>query len=195
MKLTPDGTYRFTGKEHVQCMLICILCFSGIGWLIYDRIWIGFLGIVTYGLFYKISYKYKMDKYQKQLRFDFKDMMLSVYSSLSAGTTLEIALRRTLSDMERSLAPDARILQEMVIVCQKMDRNVSVHQCLDEMAKRCMDPDMSRFFHVLSIGKRQGGNMPQLVRESVEKIQRRIEMSYEIKGIIGLSAASLHLCA
>ena len=70
---------------------------------------------------------------------------------------------------------------------------MSVNQCLEEMAKRCMDPDMSRFFHVLSIGKRQGGNMPQLVRESVEKIQRRIEMSYEIKGIIGAKRSEFAL--
>ena len=185
MKLTSDGTYRFTRKEHIQCLAVWILVFTAIGWLFYDRFWPGFLGIITYGLFYKISYKYKMDQYQKKLRFDFKDMMISVYSSLSAGATLEMSLRRALTDLERSLDSDARIVQELVIVCQKMDRNVSVNQCLEDMAKRCMDSDMSRFFQILSIGKRQGGNMAQLVRESVEKIQRRIEISYEIKGIIG----------
>ena len=185
MRLTSEGTYHFTKKDHLQDFGLWTLFLICIGWLFYDWVWMGIFAIPTYIVFHKMSFKYKMERYQRQLRFDFKDMMLSIYSSLSAGATLEMSLRRALEDLERNLTQDARILQELTLVCQKMDRNIPVNQCLDEMGKRCSDIDMNRFFHVLSIAKRQGGNMAQLVRDSVEKIQRRIEMTYEIKGILG----------
>ena len=185
MKLTAEGTYRFTKMEHLQDLILWISFFVGMGWLFYDWIWMGIFAFPTYVIFHKACFKYKMARYQRQLQFDFKDMMLSVYSSLSAGSTLEISLRRALEDLERSLTQDSRIVQELTLVCQKMERNIPVNQCLEEMGKRCCNTDMSRFFHVLSIGKRQGGNMAQLVHDSVEKIQRRIEISYEIEGILG----------
>ena len=196
MRLTQEGRYRLTKAEHIRGLFLWSFTFSVIGWLFYDCLWLGIIGIPTYGLFYKINYQYKLDKCQKQLRFDFKDMMLSVYSSLSAGATLETSIRRALSDLERSLTRESRIVQELELVCQKMDRNISVNQCLEDMAKRCGDRDMNRFFRVLSLGKRQGGNMAQLVRDSVEKIQRRIEISYEINGIVGANRSEFAImCA
>ena len=94
-------------------------------------------------------------------------------------------MKRVLVDMERSLKADARMVHELRFVCQKMERNVPVGQCLEEMASRCKSEDMQNFSQIILIGKRQGGNMVQLVRDSVGKIQRRIEISHEIEGTIG----------
>lgn len=185
MRLTTEGTYRFTWQEHVQCLGMWIGICIGIGWLFYDELKIGILGALTYFVFYRLSYKYKVNMCKKQLRMEFKDAMLSIYSSLSAGTTLDESVKRALGDMQRSLKSDARITQELMLVCQKMERNIPVGQCLEEMALRCQSVDMMNFSQILSIGKRQGGNMAHLVQDSVGKIQRRIEIAYEIEGIIG----------
>lgn len=185
MKLTTEGTYRFTAKEHGKCLTLWVCSFIVIGWLFYDCPVLGIFGLVTYGIFYRISYSYMLHRYKRLLQYEFKDMMISVYSSLAAGATLEESIRRALADLERSLNSDARIVQELAIVCQKMERNIPIVQCLDEMSRRCDHAEMNSFFQVLAIGKRQGGNMPVLVRESVDKIQRRIEISHEIEGIIG----------
>ena len=185
MRLTSEGRYRFTWKEYVRNILLWVTVCCGIGWLFYDWIWFGAIGMLFYYPFYKISFQFRLNQYKKQLRQDFKDTMLSIYSSLSAGAALEESVKRSLKDMEHSLIPNARMTQELALVCQKMERNVPIHQCLDEMALRCDSSDMENFSQVLAIGKRQGGNMIQLVRDSVEKIQRRIEITYEIEGIIG----------
>ncbi len=185
MKLTVDGNYRFTGREHIECLMLwCFLC-SGFGWLFYDAPQIGILGLISYWFCYKIVYQHKVNINRKKLRLEFKDVMISIYSSLAAGATLEESVRRALADMEHSLKMDARIVEELCIACQKMEHNVPVTQCLEEMAVRCESEDMQNFSQIISIGKRQGGNMVQLVRDSVGKIQRRIEISHEIEGIIG----------
>ena len=185
MKLTGNGSYCFTGREHIQYLTLwCLLC-SWAGWLFYDIPQIGILGLMSYCFFYKLVYSYKLQKCQKQLRLDFKDVMMSIYSSLAAGTTLEESMRRSLEDMERSLGSDARAVYELRLICQKMERNIPISQCLEEMALRCQNKDIHNFSQIIAMGKRQGGNMGQMVRESIEKIQRRIEMNHEIEGAIG----------
>lgn len=196
MRLTAEGIYRFTWQEHVQCFVIWFGLCIGIGWLFYDDLRVGILGVVTYFVFYKISYQYKVDVCKRQLRMEFKDAMLSIYSSLSAGTTLDESVKRAMADMQRGTKEGSRITQELTLVCQKMESNVPVGQCLEEMALRCQSIEMANFSQVLSIGKRQGGNMARLVQDSVGKIQRRIEMVYEIEGIIGAKRNEfLFMCA
>ena len=119
------------------------------------------------------------------MRLEFKDVMISIYSSLSAGATVEQSLRRAWEDMERSLKPESRMLLELELVCRKMERNIPTAQCLEEMAERCRDAEIENFTQILILGKKQGGKLAMLVRDSVEKIQQRIETTYEIEGLIG----------
>lgn len=112
-------------------------------------------GLVILLFFPKIS-TYKENKYQKQMSMEFKDVMLSIYGSLSAGATVEQSLERALADARRSLGLKSRMVTELDMVCRKMARNVPVNQCLEEMASRCHDKDIENFTQILILGKRQG---------------------------------------
>lgn len=185
MKLTPSGVYQMTLSERIRCIVLCgCLCFCA-GWLFYDQTAFAIAGLPLYGLLYRKIYQFKKRRCDKQLRLDFKDTMLSVYSSLSAGATLEESLKRAAEDMKRSLKADSRMVLELEMVCQKMERNVPVSRCMEDMSVRCANKDIENFTQILILAKKQGGNMAALVRESVEKIQHRIEMTYEIEGILG----------
>lgn len=185
MRLSAEGTYQMTWSEHAGCVLICTGICACAGWLFYDQALLLFLSIPVYAAFHGRIRQIQERKYQRQMRLDFKDTMLSVYSSLSAGTTLEESMKRAFEDMKRSLKPDSRMVLELELVCRKMERNIPVAQCLEDMAARCRNKDIENFARVLILAKKQGGNMAALVHDSVENIQRRIEISYEIEGILG----------
>lgn len=185
MRITKDGKYEFTRKEHGRCLLLWLTLCAGIGWIFYDSFWVMLMALPLYVVFYKLVYKYRYAQANQKLRLEFKDVMLSIYSSLSAGATLEEGIRRTFKEMSAHSGKNSRMTLELQLVCQKMDRNVPLGQCLEEMAVRCENQDMMNFAQILSMGKKQGGNMALMVRDSVEKIQHRIELSYEIEGIIG----------
>lgn len=185
MKVTEDGTYRMGVSDHLQYVVLWFLVCGCVGWLFYDQILFIILALPAYGLFYRKLYRLKTRKYQMQMRQDFKDVMLSIYSSLSAGTTLEESIKRALEDMKRSLPAESRMILELDIICKKMETNISVTQGLEDMALRCKNRDIENFIQVLILAKKQGGNMSGLVRDSVGKIQGRIETTYEIEGIIG----------
>jgi len=185
LKLTNEGIYRLTLFEHLQLFSLWIVICAAAGWMFYDTILLSAVTWPGYLLFFPKMRIYKQNKCQKQLALDFKDVMISIYSSLSAGATVEQSLKRALEDIGRSLGQKSRMFLELDIVCQKMERNVPVNQCLEEMAARCHDRDIENFTQILILGKKQGGNLAILVRDSVEKIQRRIEITYEIEGLIG----------
>lgn len=185
MRVTNEGKYEFTRKEHLKCLMVWMTLCVGIGWIFYDSFWGILVGLPLYLPFYKLAYKYKYAQEKRKLRIEFKDAMLSIYSSLSAGATLEEGIRRALKELEDHSKDDSRMVLEFTLLCQKMERNLPLGQCLEEMALRCENQDMINFAQILAMGKKQGGNMAQMVRDSVEKIQSRIEMTYEIEGIIG----------
>lgn len=185
MKITNAGKYRLTVFEHLQLLTLWIIICGAAGWMFYDTLLLALVGLPGYFLFFPVMRRFRENQCRRQLSLEFKDTMISVYSSLSAGATVEQSMSRALADMERSLKPDARMLQELTLVCRKMERNVPVTQCLEEMARRCQDKDIENFAQILILGKKQGGNLAAFVRDSVEKIQRRIEITYEIEGLIG----------
>ena len=185
MKLTNEGRYCLTCREHLQMGLLWIALCTAVGWLFYDTILYSVAGWPGYLLFFPKVSALKVNKYQKQMRLEFTDVMISIYSSLSAGATVEQSLRRAWEDMERILKPESRMLLELEFVCRKMEHNIPTAQCLEEMAERCRDTEIENFTQILVLGKRQGGKLAMLVRDSVEKIQQRIETTYEIEGLIG----------
>ena len=185
MKLTPEGSYRISCGEVMVFTLAWLgICGSG-AWLFYNDIRFMAAGLVLYPFCYKKIKKYLEERHQKALKMAFKDMMISIYSSLSAGATVEESFHRALTDLDRSLKPGSRMVEELRIICGKLERNVPVSRCLADMAKRCRDEDIENFTQGIILGKKQGGDLAGLVRDSVEKIQRRIEVSYEIEGLIG----------
>lgn len=156
-----------------------------LGWLFFDQWYLCALGIPIHILFQKKIQILKKQRYQKQFRLEFKDLMLSIYSSLSSGASLEQAIRRSLTDLKRNGKSSSFIITELEMVCQKMEHNRSVIQCLNEMGEHCKNKDFDQFTQVLTLAKKQGGDMAGIVRDSVGNIQRRIESSHEIEGIIG----------
>ena len=159
MKLTNGGVYRLTFREHLQMGFLWIALCAAAGWLFYDTILYSAAGWPGYLLFFQRMSALKVNKYQKQMRLEFKDVMISIYSSLSAGATVEQSLRRAWEDMERSLKPESRMLLELELVCRKMERNIPTAQCLEEMAERCRDAEIENFTQILILGKKQGGKL------------------------------------
>lgn len=185
MRLTLKGTYKMTFGEHLMAMAAWAGISAAVSWLFYDNMLFLVLGWFIYPLFYRQLKKYTEKKYRWKMLMEFKEVMISIYSSLSAGVTVEESLQRAWKDVTGEGKKDFCMGQELELVSRKMERNIPLSQCLEEMAERCGEEDIENFTQILILGKRQGGNLAGMVRDNVEKIQRRIEMSYEIEGMIG----------
>ena len=185
MKAATDGSYQVEAREALLWPLLWFFVSAVTAWLFYDRLAYTWIGMLFFPLVFKKMKKRCLEQYRRRMRLEFKDMMLSIYSSLSTGTSVEESVRRAYRDLSVNFGEKARMVRELEMVCQKLKRNISIDQCLRELSKRCHNVDIDNFVQVILMGKRRGGNLAGLVRDSVDQIQRRIETSYEIEGMIG----------
>lgn len=98
----------------------------------------------------------------RQSRLEFKEMLLSVYNSLSAGYSLENAVRAARDDMRAVNGDKKSVLeQELSLVCAGLEVNQPIEVLMDKMALRLGVDEASQFAQVLWIIKRNGGNLIQ----------------------------------
>ena len=176
----------------MDLILWLALC-GGVSWLFYQSWW-AFLALVpAFPLFLKYRMKEAERMRRQQMKYQFIDGMAALYSSLSAGNSLEISFRNARKDLEIYGQGHAMIQQEFTRICQQMDKNIPLETSLADMAKRSGDEDIRQFAEILILAKRSGGGVTQMIRESMERIQRRIETNYEIDAMLSAKKSEFRM--
>ncbi len=118
---------------------------------------------------------------KKELNIQFKDMLYSLSSSLSAGKTVELAFREALKDLTVLYPePSAFILAELGRIISRLDMNEPLESALQEFADRAGLEDVDNFVNVFNISKRSGGNLAEVIRNTSSIINDRIEVAQEV---------------
>lgn len=120
-------------------------------------------------------------KRKKELNLQFKDMLYSLSSSLSAGKSVESAFREVLKDLE-ILYPDTDtyIIREVGYIVKKIEMNETVEVCLEDLAKRAKLEDIDNFVDVFQTCKRTGGNLIEVIKNTSNIINDKIEIKQDI---------------
>ena len=114
------------------------------------------------------------------LRREFKEGMTAVYSSLSAGSTLEGAFVKAAEDVKLCCGADSYIYREFYFICKRLDLNWTVEQCIEDFSRRSGDEDIQNFSDIISIAKRSGGGLTQIVKKGIDNTRMKMEVEQEI---------------
>lgn len=118
---------------------------------------------------------------KKELNIQFKDMLYSLSSSLSAGKTVELSFREALKDLSVLYPePSAFILAEVGRIISRLDMNEPLESALQDFAGRARLEDVDNFVNVFNISKRSGGNLAEVIRNTSSIINDRIEVAQEV---------------
>ncbi len=133
--------------------------------------------------------KYKRGKIiikrRNELNLQFKDLLISLSSSLSAGRALENAFESALEDLLVLYPSDeAYIIKETKIIIHKLSYNITVEEAISDFAKRSKLDDIKNFSDVIIICKRTGGNLIEAIKNSAGIISDKIEMKQEIETLL-----------
>jgi tight adherence protein B len=122
---------------------------------------------------------------KRELNIQFKDMLYALSSSLSAGNPVEMAFRQLQADLS-IIYPDsnAAIIREARLINMKLQMNVPVEAALDSFAVRSGIEDIMNFADVFRISKRAGANMVDVIRNTTNIINDRIEIAQEIETML-----------
>lgn len=177
-------TYHFNTKEKVVLFTIWI-GISGVVAYFFYRSWIVF-GIVLLGfpLFLKWQRKSATRKRKWELTLAFREAVVIVAGNLQAGNSIENAFRRAYSDLKSLYGEEADITKEFLIIGRGLENNLVLEKMLLDFGTRSGVEDIKDFADIFAVAKRTGGNLKEIIADTVEIISDKIEMKRSLRILI-----------
>ena len=110
----------------------------------------------------------------------FKDVLVSVSTSQKAGYALENAFAVAYKDMKKLYGEQSPICKELRRVCKGLRNNIVLENLLYDMGERTKNSYIREFANVFAVAKRSGGNITQMLEETVAQISIQTEVEKEI---------------
>ncbi len=129
----------------------------------------------------------------KTLLLQFKDLLESLSSSYSAGQNTVGAFQDAKNDMISVYGEDADITAEVELMIRGMDNNLQAEELLFNFAARSGLADVESFANVFEVANRQGSNLKQIIADSREIINDKIEIEMEIETMLQANKNELNV--
>lgn len=137
--------------------------------------------------------EYKRKKRQKELLLQFKDMLEALVSSFSAGRNTILAFEDAYKDMRELYGEAACITKELYLIYVGVNQNIILEELLTDFAKRSGLEDIESFANVFEVCNRRGGNMKDIIADTRNIINDKIEIEMNIKTAIAASQNELNI--
>lgn len=183
--LTQYGVYTMTWKEKIGYTLCAVLVIFAAAFLFYRSSVLSLL-LMPAALFYpRLKTRDLLEKRKKELTIQFKDMLYSLSSSLTAGKSIETAFREVLKDLN-VLYPDPRtdIVREVGTIIRRLEMNETVEAAFLDFSSRAGIEDIANFTDVFITCKRTGGNVVEVIKNTSGIISDKIEIGQEIDTLL-----------
>lgn len=180
-RLTDYTVYIPGRREKVLAVLTGSLFLFGIGYLFYHHLALALL-LSAGGLRApRIWRDYQLKRRRSALNLQFKQMLFSLSSSLSAGRSVENAFREAIQDL-RMLDPEggSDMIAELEIICARLEYGQPIEEALQDFSGRADMEDIRRFADVFSVSKRTGGDLVEIVRRTSAIIGEKLDIQQEI---------------
>lgn len=176
--------YRLSGKEFILNSLIYLLMTGLVSVLFYDSFVMFFVLIVFLPVFLKKRSKALCVKRSGELKDQFCEMIENVSASLSAGMSVDNAIRLAKTDMAKTFGDDSVIVMELTEIIKSLNVNVPLSVSLSEFSKRTGIEDIEDFVTVFKEAIKSGGNLNDIIRGSVSIIREKKKIEDEINAML-----------
>lgn len=122
----------------------------------------------------------RLERRKQELQTQFKESMMILASSLSAGYSIENALAVSVGELAALYGEDGLITREYTLMVQQLRLNRSVEQLLEDFAERSGLEDVRSFVEVFSVAKRSSGDVGGIMRHTAEIIRDKMQVQEEI---------------
>ncbi|KIL35885.1 pilus assembly protein TadB [Cohnella kolymensis] len=183
--MTDYRVYHLTKGQRLWAICLgCFFCFAGV-WLMYRHVWIA-LTAAALGLLYPRHYAKRMaQKRRNRLRQEFKEALHALSSLLAAGRSVENAFL-TLEQELIVLIGDSRsdLMMELRVIANRMHNGETLEVPLQDLARRSDLEEVRNFTDVITICKRSGGDLVEVVRRTSQLIGEKLDMELEVSVLI-----------
>ena len=155
-----------------------------IGYFFYrSLLWILLLTPVTC-LFMKYLAVEEEKKKRYSIMLQFKELLVSVNTSIQAGYSLENAFIYASKDMRELYGKDNFIIKELAIITRGLQNNVTIVNLLKNMASKAKVEEIYNFADVMVIAKQSGGKMKEIMDSYIKSIEEKVAVRQEVETMI-----------
>lgn len=170
-----------------EVITICLLIFSlllTLAFLFYRSL-LGLIPLLPIGfLIWKIIIEEKIKKRKRQLGIQFRDCIKAVLTAVKAGYSVENAFVGSIDDMRLMFGEEAFIVKELRMMVRGLANNMNLEDQLFYLGERSGIDNIIQFAEVFQIAKRGGGNISQIMEDTIYLIEKKIETDEEIEVVI-----------
>ena len=178
-------------------MLAFIIGFGGacvILHIFFGNVIVDVLAGLICGVFAQKIYRNMMiDRIKNQLTLQFKDMLDSLNSSVSAGKVIVASFADAHKDMALQYGDNSYICKELGIITTGLANGINVEDLLADFGARSGIEDIQSFANVFMLSNRRGGNIKTIISESRSIICDKIEIEQEIKTMASSTKSELYI--
>lgn len=183
--LVDYSIYELTLGEKVTALFMAAAVVFMIAFIFYKDVSIALLFSTSCFYFLRIRRRQLLLRRKSELNDQFKQALFSLSSSLSAGRSFENSIIETVQDLQMLYAnPQTYIIVEFNIIVQKLRNGENVEAALKQFSERADMDDIRNFSEVLSICKRSGGNLVEVIRRTAAMIGEKIELQQDISLLV-----------
>ena len=171
-------------KEYIKALMIGGMLLFIITLLFYRSVILG-ICISPLLLFYMRKWEEEHIEKRKQVfQTQFCDAMQALISALSVGYSMENAMKEAKRDLSNLYRKTDLIVQEFSYMEHQARMSVPIEQAWQEFAGRIKQEDVENFATVFAIAKRSGGNALEIMRNTMQQIQDKMEVKREIETVM-----------
>lgn len=172
--------YEFSLQEKLFCFLEGMLLNAMISILFYNSFLAMIPGMVLVFCYFKEKKRKLVRKRLRRMRVELKEFLNALIAALQTGRSLENAFREALKDTARYVERDTEFVLEMKRICAGVSVGEPLEKLLAEFSRRSHLEELEYFSEVFSIGKRSGGNIIAIMKNTIRMLQERMDAEEEI---------------
>lgn len=172
--------YKLSNLEYITYGFLFLTISAVLSCLFYDSFIPVIFSVPCMPFYFRFVSRYLCIRRRQLLVLQFRDMLYSISTSLNSGYSIENALRESYQEMLLLYGSNACISRELKLMSGKLAVQIPVELIFLDFASRSGCEDILMFSQVLSITKRNGGDLIAIIRTSSETIGLKIDVQREI---------------
>lgn len=185
--------YTFSRKEKIVCFLEGMFLNALIAFLFFDSLWAMVPGVLLVVFYFREKKRKLMRKRIRRMRVEFKEFLNALIAALQTGRSMENAFAEAVKDTARYLEKDTEFILEMRKICAGVSVGEPLEKVMLDFSYRSHLEELEYFAEVFSIGKRSGGNLIGIMKNTIRMLQERMDAEEEIYTVLAEKQMEFHL--
>lgn len=181
---TDYSIYEFSMKEYIRYSIEGMGILVLISYLFYEKLWVILILMPSIYPYLKHKKKVLCEKRKRELKIEFRDMCISMSSSMSTGNSISNSIISAYREMKEMYGEKSDITRELSLMLKSLKMNIPVEDIFEKFADRSDIEEIRTFSEILNIAQRGGGDMIKIMKTTADGIGEKIDVEREIQSII-----------